>query len=96
MKESENFDYETFKADLTKLEKELLEATKKDPEYAGEIDEVLEAIKRLNKEFKDPKYKQVLPDILNVMYFLGMLEGEEGEEDEDEEYFEDEDENEDT
>lgn len=72
---SENeFDLAEFRNHLQQLEKELGTGVKQDPDYHGEIDEVLASLKRLTKELKDPKYQQVLPDLFTVLEFLDMVE----------------------
>lgn len=80
------FDLEEFRNHLQQLEKELATGVKQDPDYQGEIDEVISSLKRLTKELKDPKYQQVLPDLFRVLEFLDMIEENfEEEETEDEE-----------
>lgn len=73
MKERE-FNLEEFRQHLQQLEKELTEGTKQDPDYQGEIDEVIGALQRLAQELKDKKYAQVLPDLFRVLDFLDMIE----------------------
>jgi molecular chaperone GrpE (heat shock protein) len=73
MKEQE-FNLQDFRKHLQQLERELTEGTKQDPDYQGEIDEVIEALKRLTQELKDKKYEQVLPDLFRVLEFLDMVE----------------------
>lgn len=68
------FNLEEFRNHLQQLEKELSAGTKQDPDYQGEIDEVIEALKRLTRELKDKKYEQVLPDLFRVLEFLDMVE----------------------
>ena len=94
--EQQAFDLEEFRSYLIQLEKELSSGVKQSADYQGEVDDVIEALKRLIKELKDKKYQQILPDLFGVLNFMNMLE-EDFEEDESEDYedFEDEDEFED-
>lgn len=88
-----DFDLVEFRDHLQQLEKELKVGIEKDPDYQGEVDEVIEAIKRLNKELQDTKYQQILPDLFLVINFLGMVDaGFDEDLEEFEEEFEDEDE----
>lgn len=73
MKERE-FNVEEFRNHLQQLEKELSTGVKQDPDYQGEIDEIIESLKRLTEELKDKKYQQVLPDLFKVFEFLDMIE----------------------
>lgn len=84
MKERE-FNIEEFRSHLQQLEKELSSGIKQDPDYQGEIDEIIESLKRLTKELKDKKYQQVLPDLFRVLEFLDMIENNFEEELDDEE-----------
>ncbi len=79
------FNLEDFREHLQQLERELTEGTKQDPDYQGEIDEVIEALQRLTKELKDKKYQQILPDLFRVLEFLDMVEDNFEEEEEEEE-----------
>jgi hypothetical protein len=83
------FNLEEFRNHLQQLEKELSAGTKQDPDYQGEIDEVIEALKRLTRELKDKKYEQVLPDLFRVLEFLDMVEENFEEEEFEEEELED-------
>ncbi len=80
------FDLEEFRNHLSVLEKELKQGTEKDPDYQGEIDDVISSLGRLSEELKDKKYQKVLPDLFCVIEFLQMIEEnaeeEEGEEEE--------------
>lgn len=89
MQEKE-FNLDDFRSHLQQLEKELSAGIKRDPDYQGEIDEVIDALKRLTKELKDNKYQQVLPDLFRVLEFLDMVEENFEEEDFDEEFEEEE------
>lgn len=80
--EEEKFNLKTFRDYLKELETNLQAEISQDPEYQGEIDETLAAIKRLAKEFQDKKYEQILPDIFNVFSFLGMMKDVEEDDDE--------------
>lgn len=84
MKERE-FNLEEFRNHLQQLEKELSAGIKQDPDYQGEIDEIIASLKRLTQELEDQKYQQVLPDLFRVLEFLDMIEEnfEEEEEEED-------------
>lgn len=73
MKERE-FNLDEFRNHLEQLEKELSAGIKQDPDYQGEIDEIIESLKRLSQELKDKKYQQVLPDLFRVLEFLDMIE----------------------
>ena len=73
MKERE-FDLVEFRNHLQQLEKELSDGVKQDPDYQGEVDEVIGSLKRLTLELKDKKYQQVLPDLFKVLEFLDMVE----------------------
>jgi len=73
MKERE-FDLVEFRSHLQQLEKELSDGVKQDPDYQGEVDEVIGSLKRLTQELKDKKYQQVLPDLFRVLEFLDMIE----------------------
>jgi hypothetical protein len=73
MKERE-FNLEEFRNHLEQLEKELSAGIQQDPDYQGEIDEIIESLKRLTQELKDKKYQQVLPDLFRVLEFLDMIE----------------------
>jgi hypothetical protein len=73
MKENQ-FNLEEFRNHLQQLEKELTVGIEQDPDYQGEIDEVIEALKRLIQELKDKKYQQVLPDLFRVLEFIEMVE----------------------
>lgn len=73
MKERE-FNLDDFRNHLQQLEKELSAGIKQDPDYQGEIDEIIESLKRLSQELKDKKYQQVLPDLFRVLEFLDMIE----------------------
>jgi hypothetical protein len=90
MKERD-FDLEGFRDHLQQLEKELSDGVKRDPDYQGEVDDVIGALQRLAQEFKDKKYQKVLPDLFNVLEFLEMLQDNfEMEDFDDEEFDEDE------
>lgn len=90
MKEQE-FDLAEFRTHLQQLEKELTAGIKQDPDYQGEVDEVIGSLKRLAVELKDKKYQQILPDLFRVLEFLNMVEDNfEEEEFEDEEFEEEE------
>lgn len=90
--EDNTFDLEEFRSYLVQLEKELSTGVKQTPDYHGEMDEILHALKRLTKEFKDKKYQQILPDLFSVLNFLNMLEEDiEDEFEEDDDYDDDED-----
>jgi molecular chaperone GrpE (heat shock protein) len=78
------FDLEGFRTHLQQLQKELSEGVNQDPEYQGEVDEIISALKRLTQELKDKKYQQVLPDLFKVIEFLDMVEDEYEEEEEEE------------
>lgn len=94
MKKDNDFDLKDFREHLQQLEKELSQGIKSDPDYGGEIDEVLASLKRLGKELNDPKYEKVLPDLFTVIEFLDMvgstIEDDEDDEDLDDEDFDDE------
>ena len=68
------FNLEEFRNHLQQLEKELSTGVEQDSDYQGEIDEVIESLKRLTQELKDQKYQQVLPDLFRVLEFLDMIE----------------------
>jgi len=68
------FDLEEFRNHLQQLETELSAGIKQDPDYEGEIDEVIGSLKRLSKELKDKKYQEILPDLFRVLEFLDMIE----------------------
>ena len=93
MKEIEEteFNLKDFRIHLQQLEKELSAGVKQDPDYQGEVDEVIGSLKRLIKELQDDKYQQVLPDLFRVIEFLDMVEDNFEEESFDEEFLEEED-----
>lgn len=89
--EEKDFDLDEFRNHLIQLEKGLKEGADQDSDYQGELDEIIASLGRLKNELKDKKYQQVLPDLLNVMQFLNMVEDNIDEDDFDEEEFEEED-----
>ena len=72
--QEQEFDVEEFRKHLQELERELSTGVEQDPDYEGEVDEVIGALKRLTQELKDKKYQQVLPDLFVVLEFLDMVE----------------------
>lgn len=72
--QEEKFSLEDFRKNLEQFQQRLEQDLSEDPDYDGEIDDVREALKRLCKEFKDKRYEQVLPDIMNVFSFMGLMQ----------------------
>ena len=93
--EQQAFDLAEFRGYLVQLEKELSSGVKQSKDYQGEVDDIIESLKRLIKELKDEKYQQILPDLFGVLNFLNMLEEDEDEDEDEDEEFEDEEEFED-
>jgi hypothetical protein len=72
--QEEKFNLEEFRKNLEQFQQKLEQDLAEDPNYEGEIDDIREALKRLCKEFKDKKYEQILPDIMNVFSFMGLMQ----------------------
>ncbi len=72
--EEKEFDLNEFREHLHQLETQLKNGVKEDPDYQGEADEVLGALKRLKKELQDSKYEKFLPDLFLVLDFLGTVQ----------------------
>lgn len=72
MKE-EDFNVVDFRKQLIDLEKELLAGVKRDPNYDGELEEILTSLKRLISDLKDPKFQNMIPDFLRVIHFLEIF-----------------------
>ncbi len=70
---NEEFNLESFRKEIENLKVILEKDTSEDPEYQGEVDDVITSIKFLCEEFKDKRYETVLPHLIKFFQYMDEM-----------------------